>query len=55
MNARVLSLALAGALSLGLLSGCGNSEPPATPSTEVTAPPELSDPYPHPVGDAAPQ
>lgn len=38
MNARVLSLALAGALSLSLLSGCGSSEPPATPSTEVTAP-----------------
>ncbi len=38
MNARVLSLALAGALSLSLLSGCGSSEPPATPSTDVTAP-----------------
>ena len=48
MNARVLSLALAGALSLGLLSGCGNSEPPATPSTEVTAPQSSQTPTPTP-------
>ena len=53
MNKRILSLALAGVLSLGLLTACGGSQTPApetdtpavesptgTPETEPTPPPE---------------